>query len=66
MLRQMLAAQTPVEGRVIDTATGSGIPDVSVGLLGLGQMAYTATTDTTANGTGGASSIRRPALILTY
>ena len=41
-----LAAQT-VEGRVTNTATGDGIPDVSVGLLGMGQTAYRATTDAT-------------------
>jgi hypothetical protein len=41
-----LAAQT-VEGRVINSATGNGIPDVSVGLLGMGQTAYRATTDAT-------------------
>jgi protocatechuate 3,4-dioxygenase beta subunit len=39
-----LAAQL-VEGRVVNTATGNGVPDVSVGLLAMGQTAYRATTD---------------------
>jgi len=43
-----LAAQT-VEGRVINTATGSGIPDVAVGLVGSGQVDYRATTDATGH-----------------
>jgi hypothetical protein len=41
-----LAAQV-VEGRVVNTATGNGIPDVAVRLFTLGQTAYTATTDAT-------------------
>ena len=43
-----LAAQT-VEGRVINSATGSGIPDVAVGLLGSGQVDYRAITDGTGH-----------------
>jgi hypothetical protein len=32
---------------VINTATGNGIPNVSVGLLAMGQVGYRATTDLT-------------------
>jgi hypothetical protein len=44
LLAAPLAAQV-VEGRVINTATGNGIPNVSVGLLAMGQVDYRATTD---------------------
>jgi hypothetical protein len=37
------AAQV-VEGRVVNTVTGNGIPDVSVEMLAMGQTAYRATT----------------------
>lgn len=44
LLAAPLAAQV-VEGRVINTATGNGVPNVSVGLLAMGQVDYRATTD---------------------
>jgi hypothetical protein len=44
ILTAALGAQT-VDGRVTNSATGAGIPGVSVGLVGLGQTAYTTTTD---------------------
>jgi protocatechuate 3,4-dioxygenase beta subunit len=41
-----LAAQV-VEGRVVNTANGNGVPDASVGLVAMGQTAYRASTDAT-------------------
>jgi len=44
MLAGALAAQT-VEGHVVSSTTGAGIPDVAVSLLQAGGTAYRATTD---------------------
>jgi hypothetical protein len=46
LLAAPVSAQV-VEGRVINIATGNGIPDVLVRLLAMGQVDYRATTDQT-------------------